>query len=121
MTVTMGETRRRSKTAARDGKSKATAVVLAIGQRVQDAASYYAINASVLKKQQDYQQKLKFDNKADRDAAAFTSSSVAGAVSEGPSPAHITEAGSSPEDVLKASPLLSQYNSKFEKVISGGL
>lgn len=118
MTVSMGEGRRRSKTVVRDGKSKATPVVLAIGQRVQDAASYYAINASVLKKQQDYQSQLRSAAQSDRaESAAAAAAAVAAQSAEGWNDgAGEGVEGLDPTDSTGSRSALFEYNSKFQKV-----
>ncbi|MEW5310195.1 MAG: hypothetical protein WDW38_002015 [Sanguina aurantia] len=65
LTITMSEVKRRSKTAARSGHATATAVVSAIGQRVQDTASFYAINATIEQKQREYTSQRRGGSDAD--------------------------------------------------------
>lgn len=54
VTITLGEFKKRAKHVMRAGSATATAVVQAIGQRVQDIASFYAINAVIQQKQEAY-------------------------------------------------------------------
>lgn len=59
VTITMGEFKRRAKQVTKAGSATATAVVGAIGQRVQDTASFYAINAAIQHKQTEHVLKRK--------------------------------------------------------------
>lgn len=69
VTITMGEFKRRSKHPAQAGSATATAVVSAIGQRVQDSASFFAINAAIQQKQQAFVVARKLGMQALRDKA----------------------------------------------------
>lgn len=110
LTVTMSEVKRRSKAAARSGHATATAVVSAIGQRVQDTASFYAINATIEQKQKEYSSQRRYDR------AHFRPRSDAGQGLEGLSGFEASGGGSDADDLQGGVTELDVYNQKMHQV-----
>ncbi|MEW5305131.1 MAG: hypothetical protein WDW36_007692 [Sanguina aurantia] len=114
LTVTMSEVKRRSKAAARSGHATATAVVSAIGQRVQDTASFYAINATIEQKQKEYSSQRRYDR------AHFRPRSDAGQGLEGLSGFEASGGGSDADDLQGGVTELDVYNQKMHQAAGRG-
>lgn len=98
VTITMGEFKRRSKQPAQAGSATATAVVSAIGQRVQDTASFFAINAAIQQKQHAYVVARKLGMQALRDEASARPIDVAAEGRDGLVSSELTAEGTNARD-----------------------